>query len=279
MASGGAPIITFEDGWARIRTRGIDKLEAMIDHGMDNPKQSFKNKEYVELYTTVYTMCIQKAPHCYTEQLYEHFATSIKDYLQKVAYPALQAKTGPALIQELVRRWQDHRIMKKWLCDFFRYIDRFYVKRQSAKPLAMVCIERFYTLVFAPIQVRATPAILALVKQDRGGEEVDRDLLRDVIEIYIEMGAIQQANLVVYTSEFETPFIAATEEYYALAVAEWVQNDSCPDFLCKAEQRFAAERRRLTRCDYSTTITGLRLFFLVFPTIRCSSEPLIAMTF
>jgi hypothetical protein len=40
-------------GWQRIREQGIDKLEAMIQGGMDN-QQSFRNKEYVDLYTTVY---------------------------------------------------------------------------------------------------------------------------------------------------------------------------------------------------------------------------------
>lgn len=162
-------------------------------------------------------------------------------------YPAIQEKQGVAMVRELVRRWADHRIMKKWLCDFFRYIDRFYVKRQSEKPLATVCIERFHALVFAPIQARATPALLALIHQDRGGEEVDRDLMRDAIEIYIEMGATQQATLAVYASDFEAPFIAATEEYYTVAVATWVQTDSCPEFLRKTEARFAEERKRLTR--------------------------------
>lgn len=240
-------LITFENGWSKINKEGIHKLESMVQGGMDN-KTSFTNKEYMALYTTVYTMCIQKAPHCYTPQLYEAYGAAIKEYLETVSFPAIREKQGVAMIRELVRRWSDHKIMKKWLCDFFRYIDRFYVKRHSKKPLADVCVELFHRLIFDEIKSRSTSALLEMIEHDRNGEEVDRDLLRDAIEIYIEMGTTQQAKLHVYSSEFEDNFTAATEELYTVEVAAWVSTDSCPEYLRKVERRFAEERKRLT--DY-----------------------------
>lgn len=245
--STGAAVIKFEAGWNKIKIQGIQKLERMIQDGLDNTI-SFTNKEYMELYTTIYQMCIQKAPHCYTPQLYEEYGNSIQNYLSTVAFPAIKEKKGVSLITELVRRWTDHKIMKKWLCDFFRYLDRFYVNRHNKNPLQEVCVEQFRRLVFEEIKGRSTVALLEQVRRDRAGEEVDRDLLRDCIEIYIEMGSSrpQQARHYIYSQEFEAPFIAATQEFYTVEVAEWVASDSCPEYLSKAEVRFEQERKRLT---------------------------------
>jgi len=88
-----APIIVFEEGWKRIQERGIQKLQTMIFQGEEKDSGvSFTHAEYMDLYTTIYQMCIQKAPHCYTPQLYEAYQNSIKSYLEQVTLPAIKQK-------------------------------------------------------------------------------------------------------------------------------------------------------------------------------------------
>lgn len=108
----------------------------------------------MDLYTTIYQMCIQKAPN-YTPQLYDRFGQSIVRYLSTVAVPAVASKDGVAMVREFVRRWNDHLLMKKWLCYFFCYLDRFYVKRYMKATLRDVCLTHFKNLMFEPLKDRS----------------------------------------------------------------------------------------------------------------------------
>eukprot|EP00823_Brevimastigomonas_motovehiculus_P006923 TRINITY_DN5949_c0_g1_i1.p1 TRINITY_DN5949_c0_g1~~TRINITY_DN5949_c0_g1_i1.p1 ORF type:complete len:757 (+),score=176.94 TRINITY_DN5949_c0_g1_i1:117-2387(+) len=232
------PYIPFEEGWNRIESEGIKRLQRIIQ---DNLSESFSNKQYVDLYTIIYQMCIQK-PSC-TVQLYDHFRSSITSYLEGVALPAIISKRGPYLVRELVKRWNDHVIMKRWMSDFFRYLNRYYVKRASKKPLEEIAVICFHDVIYEQSKAKMTTEILSLIQQDRDGEEVDTDLLREAINIYVEMGMGTDK---VYQRDFNDPFIAATASYYFREVTNWAASDSCPDFLRKAEVRLTKEKKILT---------------------------------
>jgi hypothetical protein len=80
------------------------------------------------------------------------------------------------------------------MCNFFKYLDRFYVKRHNKKPLQEVAINKFRTLIFDGVKARAVNAIGELVTRDRNREEVDRDLLRDAIQVYYYLISFYRPN-------------------------------------------------------------------------------------
>ena len=182
--------ILFAEGWHKVYSEGIARLQLILSSSFTSGTSAFSNNEYVELYTTIYEMCIQKPPHCYTPELYEHYDKVIADYLTQHVTPVLMAPscTGELLLKETVRRWNDHKVMKKWLFDFFRYLDRFYVKRHGKKGLNDVALQRFKLLVFDQVKARVTRAIIEQMERDRNGEVIDRQMLHDVIHLYIEIG-------------------------------------------------------------------------------------------
>ena len=53
-------------------------------------------------------------------------------------------------------------------------------------------------------------ALLAVIKMERQGEMVDHDLLKGVIDMFIDLGLGQ---LNVYTTEFEEAFLSVTSDY------------------------------------------------------------------
>ncbi len=65
-----SPVIELEEGWQQIYSQGILKLQRILDFGMLTP---FCNDEYVRLYSIIYQMCTQKAPKCWTHQLYDRY--------------------------------------------------------------------------------------------------------------------------------------------------------------------------------------------------------------
>jgi cullin 1 len=180
-------IILFDEGWNKIYSDGILRLETILS---SNLLGSFSNREYVDLYTTIYQMCIQKAPYCFTQQLYDKYESTINQYLSNTALRSINNKSlnSELLAQEFVRRWEDHRIYRKWLFDFFRYIDRFYVKRHNKLSLQAVAIIRFKEEIFDKVKAKLTSALLDLIKRDRLGESIDRQLVREILNIYIDLG-------------------------------------------------------------------------------------------
>ena len=60
---------------------GIDKLIRILE---DDPTTCFTAEEYMTLYTTTYNMCTQKAPHEYSEELYQRYRKVFEDYLTDI---------------------------------------------------------------------------------------------------------------------------------------------------------------------------------------------------
>jgi len=270
----GGGVITLEAGWRLIEQQGLKKLYALLREGTLQEQQQtksngngvnhsasstsstrpaaqgFTNEEYAKLYTIIYQMCIQKAPYCWTPQLYERYEQAINQYLESVTLPALRRVSGAYLLREMVRRWDDHGLMRKWLYDFFRYLDRFYVKRHGKKNLNDVALLRFRAIVFEPLKAKLTQALLEAIKKDRNGEEVEREVIKRCVHIYVDMG---MGSLRLYQHEFERPFLESSREYYAREAASWLATDSCPDYLRKCEKRFNEERRRARQDIVHTT--------------------------
>eukprot|EP00808_Paulinella_micropora_P023940 g73308.t1 len=253
-------VIQWDEGWKKIKSDGIEKVQLIIEKGegtfthqdyvtlytiiykMCIHSRHYMYTDYVTLYTIIYKMCIQKAPFSFSKELYESFDRSFTQYLRDVTLPAINKKNGAEKIQELVQRWKNHKLMRKWMCAFFCYLDRFYIKRHSMEPLQRVATTRFCSLVYDEVKSKVTEVLLELIAKDRNMEEVDRDLVRDCIQIYVEMGL---GRTVRYTEDFQAPFIQATAAYFSKEAAEWLAHDSCPEYLRKAEERFEQEKARL----------------------------------
>ena len=58
---------------------GINKLTGFLQDEISEP--TFSAEEYMSQYTAVYNMCTQRAPHEYSEKLYERYKGAFTDYL------------------------------------------------------------------------------------------------------------------------------------------------------------------------------------------------------
>lgn len=238
------PGIDVEVGWAFIESSGFKPLAAVLDsdgdyrrrHGVDGPKK------WNEIYTTVYKMCIQKTPRPYAKDLYIRVQSTLKDYLRKSTLPALNnIRAEESMLKELCRRWANHKLMVKWVTRTFSYIDRYYVKSNEEPPLENAGYMCFKKEVFDSIAPDVRKAALHIVRRERDGETVDRSLLKSVLGIFVEMG---MGKLDVYTTEWETPFLEDTAEFYRRTSAKWAEEDSFPDFMVKADSSVVEELDR-----------------------------------
>lgn len=241
-------IIALEEGWERLKTEGIGKLQTIIENGYNS---KFTPEEYSLLYTTVYNMCTQRTPYNWSEQLYQRYCESINDYLTKTL-PTLKAKHEEFLLRELVHRWENHQIMVKWLSRFFTYLDRYYITRNSLSPLATVGVNSFRTIMFDEVKkTDAVPAMLTIVQKEREGDQVDRSLLKNSVEVFL---GVSPGSLSVYQADFEEPYLEATGQHYARVSQHWVEDDSFPAYMIKAEECLHAEKNRVEHCLHSSSL-------------------------
>ena len=105
-------VILLEDGWNKLKSGGVNKIEAILEdmHG-GVYKDKISTEEYSALYTTVYTMCTQKPPNNWSEHLYNNYCDAVKDYLSARILPRIKEKHDEAMLTELVRRWENHKLM------------------------------------------------------------------------------------------------------------------------------------------------------------------------
>lgn len=100
----------------------------------------------------------------------------------------------------------------------------------------------FRDTVYKEMKERTQQAVLQQIKSEREGEHVDYGLLRDVLAIFQEVG---MGSLECYENDFEQALLAETGNYYRRTAMTWIEEDSTPDYMIKAEDSLRAEESRV----------------------------------
>ena len=112
--------------------------------------------------------------------------------------------------------------MIRFLSHVFKYLDRFYVKRLSLPELKEVGDQNFHEIVFNAVKRDVRTAILELIRRERECEIIDRKLVKDVVEIFVEMGGARNS-LEVYVTDFEDMLLSTTADFYSRESSKWAR--------------------------------------------------------
>lgn len=237
-------IISLEDGWSNnIKPKAIDVLEDHLNRGFDKKtSRLFTPKDFMRTYTTCYDMCTQRSPYNWSEQLYDRHGETISQYLSGTVVSALGDQHGEFLLKELVRRWSNHKIMNQWMQKFFQYLDRYYVKHHSLPSLSEAGLKHFKILVYDVVKMTVVNAMLDVINKEREGTIIDRALIGSCVELFESMG---MGTLDAYVADLEEPLLANTKDHYARKSQEWIETDSTPDYMIKAENALESEKLRV----------------------------------
>ncbi|CAL5198854.1 unnamed protein product [Lathyrus oleraceus] len=238
--------IDLEQGWDFMH-RGIMKLKNILE-GLPEPQ--FSPEDYMMLYTTIYNMCTQKPPHDYSQHLYDKYKEAFEEYIVSTVLPSLREKHDEFMLRELVKRWANHKIMVRWLSRFFHYLDRYFIARRSLPPLNEVGLACFRDLVYKELHGKMRDAIISLIDQEREGEQIDRALLKNVLDIFVEIG---MGKMDQYETDFEADMLKDTSAYYSRKASNWILEDSCPDYMLKAEECLRREKDRVAHYLHSSS--------------------------
>ncbi|RRT63184.1 hypothetical protein B296_00006856 [Ensete ventricosum] len=81
------------------------------------------------------------------------------------------------------------------------------------------------------------------IDQEREGEQIDRALLKNVLDIFVEIGL---GNMECYENDFEADLLQDTAAYYSRKASNWILEDSCPDYMLKVDD-LSRIRKKLAR--------------------------------
>ncbi|KAL3328694.1 hypothetical protein AABB24_036036 [Solanum stoloniferum] len=231
-------IFELEEGWEFMQ-RGITKLKKILE----GQQHSFSSEEYMMLYTTIYNMCTQKPPNDYSQQLYEKYREAFVEYINSTVVPALRERHGEFMLREFVKRWANHKLMVRWLSRFFHYLDRYFIARRSLPGLHEVGLMCFRDLIYQELNGKARDAVNVLIEQEREGEQIDRGLLKNVLDIFVGIG---MGEMEYYENDFEDAMLKDTAAYYSRKASSWIVEDSCTDYMLKAEECLKKEKDRVS---------------------------------
>jgi len=248
-----------DEGYQKVYGEGIKPFINLIETGKQD---FFEAKEFIKLYDLIFKMCIQREPFNWSEPMYEKYVAAIKDYLNDTVRPALEVSRTQyetEFLKQWVKRWQNQKLVVRGLSKLFMYLDRFYTPNtDGVLSLKDIGYKLFHDNIFTSSCKHAAQCILNAIQRERDGEEQDRHLLSQSVQVFVEMGYHhQEMKLKLYEQDLQKPLIEHAAEYYKRKSRIWMDNESCPNYMETAEKCLAAERNRVEAYLNSSSLDPL----------------------
>lgn len=152
----------------------------------------------------------------------------IKYYLREHVVPSLRALNGESLLEEFVRRRQNHALMMRWYMNIFSYLSKFITKSHQ-DTLQLVGADSYRDLVFLGLQGEVAHSVLQLIEKRRNGLSINTDVLKGAIEIFHEVK--------IYEDILEASIILHSRQDFCSKATSWIATESTPDYLLKVDQQ------------------------------------------
>jgi cullin 3 len=131
--------------------------------------------------------------------------------------------------------------------DILMYMDRTYVIQQRRRPVYQLGLHLFRLTVWEHPEVkeRSKDLLMATIASERNGLLTDdRSVLKQTLGMLLELGQSDGSN--VYEGDFETLFLALTQEFYRIESQGYLSQNSATDYVAKATKRLEEEKDRST---------------------------------
>ncbi|XP_039162799.1 cullin-1 [Eucalyptus grandis] len=104
--------------------------------------------------------------------------------------------------------------------------------------------------VYQEVKVKVRDAVISLIDQEREGKQINQALLKNILDLFMEIGTGQMD---YYKEDFEPALIKYSAAYYSRKASSWILEDSCPDYMLKAEEYLKREEDRVSHYLHSSS--------------------------
>mmetsp|Transcript_14203 Transcript_14203/g.42309 ORF Transcript_14203/g.42309 Transcript_14203/m.42309 type:complete len:789 (-) Transcript_14203:234-2600(-) len=207
---------------------------------------------FEELYRNAYNLVLHK----YGELLYNGVQGVVADHLKSVAQSCADCPDD-RLLEELKKQWDDHKTTMVMIRDILMYMDRNFVSQYKKVPVYEMGLIIFRENVsgHARVRTRLLTLMLENIAAERRGEQVDRILLKHTVNMLVELG-VQGKN--VYRECFEDQFLDHTRKFYQDESVQYISQNTCSDYLKKAEKRIREEKSRVENYLHESTMEKIQ---------------------
>lgn len=231
----------FDERWQTLH-QSINDLRVAVE-GLEH-NQVFHVQSYIEAYDAAYKLSTENNE--FPRQLYMELCQELDQYLgENVLSSILEAGEGKVLLDAIQSCWMNHVIMKKWFRNVFSTLDRYYLAQHSMEEdidsIDTTAIKSFKRKIYDELKQDVTPSVISLINSERLGEIVDSTLVKTIIKLYEIVGL---SSLDIYCDDFECSYLDSTRDYYVIKLAEWIDQDSTPEYMIKVENVLNVEKKR-----------------------------------
>ncbi|KAG8658821.1 hypothetical protein MANES_03G193400v8 [Manihot esculenta] len=235
----------YEEGLVVIQEM-VNKLNTILQEGT----QSFTSADYMRFYTTIYNLTTAHPIREYSPELYEKYKETFEEHINYKVLPSLRGKKDQDLLQELVTKWANYKIMTRWLFRFFHYLDRYFIPNRRLPSLQETSFIAFYNLVYGEINEQVRNTVISMINQERNGEVIDQDLVKSTVTIYVEMGI---ESMKYYERDLEASLLKESAAFYSEKASKWIQNESYEDYMYLVERCLKHEKEIVSSYLPATT--------------------------
>ncbi|KAJ1968156.1 ubiquitin ligase (cullin) of SCF [Dispira parvispora] len=274
------PSGNFADTWQFLE-EGLNRILAAVQGGV-----SYGG--FMELYTVVYNHLTQthqsgfqtnafatSAPditrgshHRCGSELYAALRNYLRNRLRMLREAAAPL-TGPALLAFYSKEWQQYERAATFIDHIFRYMNRYWIRRQREErrtevyDIYTLCLVLWYRDFFLPLEDRVVTTALDQIVEKRRGKTIDSEYIRDLASslVYINVGdgsRHDRMNAQVYKEAFNSKFIQTTRSFYTQESDQYRTQHSIVDYLKQAEMWIQEEEQWCERFLPKITLEPLQ---------------------
>lgn len=241
--------LDYEEAAKQIRDSYINKVLAFMK---GESARVVSNKEYMRVYGIVMNQCDQQDNGAKLHTLY---LQTLESYIRKDALAYMNSRPRVEFLEAFVKVWENYTMFAKLLDKMFDYLNRYFLKNQSMSSLGITALKKFNELFYPEIKLTLRGMLLTQISKDRNREAVNREILKKVIQCYVDMGLagaktmkIEQGfiwqgdkKLDTYEQEFEQSFLTYTREEFEKKANLWISTLNCPEYLQEVDKALTKE--------------------------------------
>jgi cullin 3 len=141
--------------------------------------------------------------------------------------------------------------------DILMYMDRTYVTQHKKVPVYNMSLQVFREVIayHTEVRERMRAILLGNIAQERAGFIIDRDIMKEILAMLVDLGV---DGIIIYEEDFERHFLDATRNFYRMESIDYLTQNTCPDYMRKAEARLAEESSRVVHYLAASTEPKLK---------------------
>lgn len=254
-----------ESRWRNVKAR----LSAVLRNMQDNPVKTFP-EEWNDIYTDVAKLYSQN-DNMKMRRMYEHVRQYIRDLVDGQLHH-LRLLDGTILLSEYVRRWKATMKYVRFMKRVLHHLQHFWIpenantlKHDPIRPL-----DKLLMFYWREDLLSNLPSVvdiaLNLVDEDRRGNHANRDVVRGIVDNFVEIGAAdvcdessdrdsvycldnhlssQFFTLHLYVQVFEGRFLSRTREFYKDEGVRIARDGNIKFFVEQIRTRLSDEEERV----------------------------------